>query len=442
MPDFGYKSYFILGVQGTDWDTPVTTTSMKQFIYEFISTTLRGGTTPVVPTRFHGNPSPLRQMNNWITAGGDIVMQLHVDNMFELWAQIMHATASETSSTDFVKQEVFADAVWTDPDSLDTQPTLTDPVSAPGLLIFTFSAVQTGSVKITGTDQNDIAIEETLTFAAETTKTTTKYFKTVADNGIDFTDIPPSAETLLIECDKNTYTHVIALGDDVLDGLTIEMVKTTIPSVHIGAVVNSAMLDLGDTLTLTMNLLAKRAWNRYKVPASGTVPTSSNTPTDISGYARITEEIFPGWGLALYLEGSASAINVGSLSMSLNHNLGYPRRFRNVRTEPKPTRQDLRETSLVVTVDYDTTNPDYDLYVYNNQVVQAKILAYRLPFEGPEYSIQIDMPRCQIKAFPDPEVADFSELVQELSLEPIRSAAASSSDEILVTLVNLEAGEV
>jgi len=447
MPGFGYSSYFIIGVQGTDWDTPVLTAAMEQIIYEFISQTLRSGSTPVVPERFHGNPSPLRQMNNWITAGGDIVMQLHVDNMFELWAQIMHATASETSSTDFVAQEVFGDGAgagkaFSSPITLDTQPGATDPVSAPGKLIFTLDQADSGTMTIVGTDQNGAIITEALVFDASATETTTKYFETVDAAGITYPSGFSVATTLLIKSDRNTFTHIIALGDGVLNGLTIEMVKAGIPSVYIGALVSAATLDLGDTLTLTMSLLAKRGWNRYKVPASGTTPTVSATPTDVSAYTRITEEIFPGWGLALYLEGSATAIGIETATLNLNHNLGYPRRYRNIRTEAKPTRQSLRGTGLTVAVDYDTTNPDYDLKMYHNQVVQAKLLAYRLPYAGAEFSIQIDMPRCQIKAFPDPEVTDFAELTQELSLEPIRSAAASTSDEMKVTLVNTEAGEV
>jgi hypothetical protein len=446
MPSDGYDSYFIIGIQDTDWDTPVLTASMKQIIYEMVSETLRNVTTPRVPERLQGNPSPIRQGDNFIHAAGDINMQLHVDNLFELLAQLFHATDSETSSTNFVKQEVYgngagAGKAFSSPLSLDTQPTATDPASDPGRLIFTLDQADSGTFAIAGTDQNDAAITENLVFDASATETTTKHFKTVDAGGITWAAGFTTATTLLIESDKDTYTHVIELGDSVRDGLTIEMVKGGIPSVYIGALVNSATMTLGEDLSLAMSLLAKRGWNRCKVPASGTTPTSSTTPTDISGYTRIAEQVFPGWGLAMYLDGAGSATEVNGLTLMLNNNLDFPTRYRNVRTRPKPVRTARRETAITVGIDYDTVNADMDVKALNNQVMQVQVVAYCKPYAGAEYSIQWDMPRCQITAFPDPEVSDFSEVIQELALNPIKSDSASSSDEMKVTLVNKEEGK-
>lgn len=438
MASKGYDSYLIIGEQTVDWDTPVLTAAMKTIIYEFVSAGLRNVGAPVIPARFKGQPSPARQIQGFFHGEGDIAMHLHAEDMLIWWKNILMATASEVDSTDSVKQTVFADAVWTDPDSLDTQPAATDPTSDPGLLIFTFSAAQTGSITITGTDQNGVAITDTLTFAGDTTKTTTKYFQTVDVDGIDFTDIPPGADTLLIECDKNTYTHVITLGDTVTKGLTVELIKGGIPSTFIGCLLNSGTMDVADVITLTTSVLSKRGWNRYKVPVSGVVPTASVTPTDIGAYTRVEDEVFPAWSLQVTLDDSG-VIPVESASFAFNNQLAFPTRFTGVRTEPKPTRSDNRDIALTVSVDYDTVNPDFDAKFYADTDIKAVLYARSVPYAGPELTFEIELPRCQLTQFPDPDIGDYAQVMQELALRPIRTAGASSSDEVKVTIVSRNA---
>lgn len=448
MPVKGYESYFIIGKQTVDWDTPAWAVLMERYQYEMISSTLKGVSVPIVPTRLSSNPSPLRQVKGTMYGEGDIVTQLHIDNMFEIWAQLMQAAAANISSTANAVEEVFGDTTGGVKDfpgasfSLDTQPNATTPTSDPGRLGFLIGeTADSGVFTIAGTDQNDAVITETVALVAATTGISTKHFKTVNATGIAVTGFDAETTGLYIESDKDTFTHVIQLGDSVLNGLTIEEVKGGIPSVYVGSLINAGSVSLGDTLTLAASILSKQAWNRYKVNATTGDPTSSNTPLSVSGYSKVPEEVFPSWGLALYLEGSSTATPIESTTFTLNNQLAFPTRFRNVRTPPKPVRTDFRDISLLATIDYDTTNADYDLKMLHNQVIQAKLLAYYKPHEGAEYSIQFDFPRCQIKAFPDPDVSDFSQVVQELSLNPIRSISPTCSDEVKLTLVCKETGE-
>lgn len=451
MPESGSDSYFIIGVQDTDWDTPAWDVKMERFQYEMISSTLKGVSVPIVPIRLSNNPSPLRQIKNQIHGEGDIAMHLHVDNMYELWVQLMQAEAANISSTGAEVMEVYGDTTGgmkeIDPPpavlSLDTQPNATDPTSDPGRLQFLVGeTADSGVFTIAGKDQNDAAITDTVVLEAATTGITTKHFKTVNVTGIATTGFDENATGLYIESDKDTYTHVIKLGDNVLKGLTIEEVKGVIPSVYVGSLINAGAVGLGDTLTLTASILAKQAWNRYKVAATTGDPVASVTGLSVSGYDRVPEEVFPAWGLALYLEGATGATPIETASFALNNQLAFPARFSGVRTRLKPTRSDFRDVSLVATIDYDKVNSDYDLKMLHNQVVQARLLAYYKPYEGAEYSIQFDFPSCQIQAFPDPDVSDFSQVVQELSLNPTRSVSATGSDEVQVTLVNKESGKV
>lgn len=540
MPTNGYASYFILGEQDTDWDTPVLTAAMKAKIYEFVSCGLKNVGPPIVPMRFTGNPSPIPQIDNFINAEGDIQMHLHADDMLVFWKHILQATDTEVDTTDFTAQEVYGngagaakafkdeeecfgdgvgglkaipespfsldsqptnpsnltltlseadsgtftitgtdeddevlvEAVVFDADttqetvgqfktvgvtgiaytgievaatmfieansyefSLDTQPGATDPTSDPAKLIVTLNAADSGTIIITGTDQNDLAITETLTFDAETTQTTTKYFKTVDARGISYT-LLETAATLLIMADMNVATHVITLGDNVTDGLTIEVVKGGIPSTYIGTLLNQGVVSIAETLTLAVSAMAKRGYNRAKVPAAGAVPTASSTGTDVSAYTRVSKNVFPAW--TCYLKLDAVTVPIESATLTFNNNLEFPTRFTGVRTKAKPKRNTHRDISLNCVIDYDLLQTDFDARFYNGVDTVAAFYATCTPNEGPALSITFSFPRCQVNAYPDPEVSDFSQQVQSLNLRAIRTVDASASDEASVTIVSTE----
>lgn len=441
----GWKSYFIVGEQ-TDWNT--ITASPKEIIYEFISETLRGASDPITPTRIHGNPSPVKNIPGMLNAGGDIVMHMHPEHMLMFWKHLLMDDPSSVANT---KATVRGDAVFTATESLDTQPSATVPDPCdPGQLIVTFSLDQTGTVVIAGTDQNGTAISETLTFAANKVQTTTKYFQTVDTNGITISaGIVAAGGNLEIECDKNTYTHTFALGDDVYvdeavdkHGLTIEFVKGLIVNTYIGCLFGTGVFDLTDTITATWSMLAKQCNYRKAIDGTG-------TPTDISGYAQMVDtdwpygdEIYPGWGMAVQLDSVQTDIE--SASFSFSNNLDYPTRYKAARPMSKPVRQGDREISMTCAVDYEVVadgGVNFDDKYYGDVPIAVILSAIRKPYAGPEYSIQLTMSRCQLTAHPDPEVAAAADITQELAFRPIRSIGASSSNEVSLQIVSTEASE-
>jgi len=435
MPQQGLNSYLIVGAQA-DWEVALAFGSMKQKVYEFISASLRKISEPITPTRFKRNPSPVRQMPGMMRAEGDISLHLHAEDML-IWLQHL-LMDSAVASVDFTVQEVFGNgagagkAFSATTNSLDTQPTATSPASDPGKLTVTFDApVRTGTVVITGTDQNDTPISDTLTFIAANTVTSAKYFKSVDVNGVAIA-LDDETGTMLITCDKNTYTHTIEIGDTVEEGLTIELVKGALPNYYIGCLLNSGTLALADTITLTTSILAKTGELRKSLQ------TGNTTPTDITAYAQMSEEVYPGWGYALQIDSVQTEVE--SASFVFNNNLGYPTRYRATRPMTKPVRQGDREISLTASVDYDTVNANFDLKYESDQVVAAVLTGVRKPYAGPEYSYTITMPRCQFTAFPDPEVTDMGDMRQELSLRPIRATAgATTSNEVNIVIVSTEA---
>jgi len=147
-------------------------------------------------------------------------------------------------------------------------------------------------------------------------------------------------------------------------------------------------------------------------------------------------------GIVLQIDkGSGYAtIPVSSLSLSLDNALKFPDRFRNLRTRPQPVRGGNRNYSLRVGIDYSTTENDWDPKFMGNAEVGAKVICYRTPYADAEYKIEFNLPRCQITSFPDPAVSDYSEIIQDINLRPIRSLAAVASDELSVVLTCLQSG--
>jgi hypothetical protein len=320
---------------------------------------------------------------------------------------------------------------WTDPDNLDTQPGATSPSQSPALLKFTFSGSVTQAIVIAGTDQNDVVITETLSFTGEAgPKTTTKYFKTVTS--IDFTTAPPGGETLLIEASNKLYTHLLEIKDTILEGMTIEAVKGGLPSTYVGCLVNTGTLTLGDIVTLACAIINKRGYNSSVVKASGNDVEASETPTDIATFTRVSQSVAPGWGMALQI--GNDIIPVATMVWTFNNNLVYPAaKYRNERTNPKPVRNARRIETLVFQIDYDSTSNDWDGKFESGQTVEdVFVYAYRKPYAGPEYSVKISLPLCKINAYPDPSVDNFANLLQEISLTPLR--VATTPDEQTVTI--------
>ena len=274
-----------------------------------------------------------------------------------------------------------------------------------------------------------------MTFTAETTKTTSKYFQTVDANGVVLT---MSSDNLLIECDKNTYTHTFNLGDNVYvdeaadkHGLAIELVKGTIPNLYEGCLLNTGVLTLADTMQLTLGILAR--YGNLREAFNGT-----GTPTDISGYSNMMDtnypygdEIYPGWGASIQLDSVQTDIE--SMTFNFSNNLGYPTRYRASRLPVKPVRQGDREISLSCTVDYEAVadgGVNFDDKFYGDIPIAVILSMVSKPYAGPEYTMQLTMPRCQLTAFPDAEVGGPADMLQTLNFRPIRTVGASSSDEV------------
>lgn len=435
----GYKSYLIMGNQSS-WEEPCILSEMNTIIYEFVSCGLRNVSELIFPERFKGQPSPVAGIESFVNVEGELELHLHADNMLKWWMEVLQTTSeNKTSSAD---KTLFPAGAWSSPFSLTTQPTATVPPCDPAKLTFTFSENKTGNITIVGKDQNDLDITETLIFSNNSAKTTTKFFKTVNAGGITTNINRVGNETLTVTGNKKVNVYILSLGDNVTEGMTLEVSKGGIPSVYTGVVVNTATISLEDVMRFTLGLLGKRGYNSCKLSTSGSnrIPIPSSTPSSLTGFTRVTDQVFPSWGMYLQLDWGSGfeTIPIASMTLTLDNNLRFVDRYKNDRYRSKPVRGGNRNFSLTVGIDYNTSYNIFDYYFLNTLELSAKLKCFRKPGAGAEYSIEINIPRCQITTFPDPAVTDYAEIVQELTLRPLRTLGATTSDELSVILQCLE----
>ncbi len=436
MPSKGYESYFVVGEQKVLWTTPAA--ALLTPAYEPKSFSLMGIGDNYIPERFVRNASPLRPVKGRIGCEGAIALDVVSEGMLVFYQYLLNDDT--VGSTDFTEQEVYGNgaggrkAIATGA-SLDTQPGATTPVSSPGRLIVDLAAADDGTFVITGTNYGGQAITETLTFVGSALETTTQYFATVDAAGIVITLI---TEDALISSDRNIYTHIIEVKDALLKGLTIEAVHGGLPSVYTGVMINSGQFDIGNIISLTLNCLGEREWNRYKFAAS-IDPTVSDTPTAIAGFTGMNDLVFPDWALQVDFDASGTPIPVANASFLFNNNLIFRDLVDGTRAQLQPVRGGSREITLGVSVDYESATLQYVQKHLNLDDIVASFMMESVESDGCLKRITIDMPRCVMDVYPAVEASDFSQVLQPLSLRPIRTIGAVAADELTITVESIEA---
>ena len=256
---YGWESYFSIGEQ-TAYDTIQTTLEDK--IYEFVSSTLKKSTEPMGTARLKGYSSPTKNAQGMVTAGGDIVLQLHATTMGKWLKHLLMAKTSTITSTANGVVNMRATATLGATASAATElktiasskspATLLAPITS-GKLSFTFPTAGTGNADVTvkGKDHNGYPISETLTLNVTSTaaQPTTLFYST--DVTFQFASNP--SVNVKIDADPGTYTHEIEPDSDLSEGLTIEEIKGGVPSSYYGMLINQGSFALGDIITLTLS---------------------------------------------------------------------------------------------------------------------------------------------------------------------------------------------
>ena len=239
-----------------------------------------------------------------------------------------------------------------------------------------------------------------------------------------------SGGTLAIEADPETYTHEITLNRQVLEGLTMVIDKgDETPNVYDSLLVQQFGISLGDTVDWTFSFLGRDADLRYNLDGE------RGGTTDVTGFRRQSPIVAPGW--AAVIEVNDEVVPVSDASVSFNNNLGYPDASRQGSIHyPKPVRKGKRDISMSATIDY-SLEADYDRLAFGSEVT-AKFSLHTKPPRGAFFAIILEFDRAELVGFPDPDTTGETEILQTLNIRPFTNSV-NGNDEISAKVISSEA---
>ena len=238
-----------------------------------------------------------------------------------------------------------------------------------------------------------------------------------------------SGGTLAVNADPETYTHDIALSRDVLEGLSMEVVKgNNTPNLYDSMLVTGGTVSLGDTIALALTFLGREGDLRHSI--SGVRGTSS----PISTYTRPDSILAANWNMGIEINGDLYAVSTASLAF--DNNITFPETaFQKSVYYPPPDRAGNRTLTLTPTLNYNLDN-DLDSLARGDEIT-AKMMLATQPKGGAYYLIEFDMPYCELVGFPDPGVGGEGRMFQSPTIRAY-SGTADGNDELTTKVISRE----
>jgi hypothetical protein len=410
-------------------------TDLVRAVYETPSSEIAVRQNQLTPQRISGYRSQIRNAQGRWVIGGSFTVFAHVVGL-GMW--LKHLMTGTVSTSQTAAQEIKASGGVSIgvPFSLTTQPNATSPAVNPAKLEFNLSGISgsDGTMIITGTNENDHAITETINISGTPAQiVSTKYFKTVNANGMIFSAITC---TLQMNGDPGTWEHTFKLGNEPLDGLTVEVDKGQVPNHYWDIVPNEGTITIPseDVVQCVFGLMG----TNYLLD---TAIDGGSTPIDITGWAetgRLPAEIFSEGMGALTI--NAIAMDVQEAELTINNNFIQHPGANGTRNPAFPNAISLADVIFNVTVPYldhaATSTPDIDRRVEEDgewAVDYTHTFTYQ---DGPEYKFNVNMPRVQFPDLTDPFLSVGGRLVRNVICRPLASLTQTDSDEITVKLTN------
>lgn len=297
-----------------------------------------------------------------------------------------------------------------------------------GRIIFAFESTvraesDGGQIVVRGYDQGLVRpLIETISVtdtAAIGNKTTTNAFAEVTS--VTLTGFQTTGE-VTITVDPAIYKHTFEVGDALTNGLTVEMVKGTVPSTYQDVHVSEGTITVGDTNETDLTFLGGQAYQNEN--ADGGSAASPET-----GKTRQPGQASPGWSAVARFDDRI--VEIGEGSVSINHSLGRNENsFARQVYLPLPVITGKREVTLSTRVSYpmtDMSGNDFDIVSYaygRNMAISLEVASMRAG--ALHNSLRVELPSAQLTTFPDP--ADIGQGQINLSLDFTAFSSEGNTD--------------
>ena len=282
--------------------------------------------------------------------------------------------------------------------------------NAPGRLEFTLKAAENeGRIIVSGVRKVGLASTDTLPLREvidlnNTTKfTTSKYFHKILDVDIQKKDGSASTQPVTsLKSIPGGYSTVLKTVNDEFQGWTLEPEIGGEPWVVTRAVPIGAEIEVGESISATIDLLSNRVDKRRTI-AGGEKDQFTPTPliaANKNKFAFVGRRFFSGYGRYLVIDGEAVICDGAPISIAHNYDFAQgkvPGRFR--RGTEATARRNV--TSSVQTK-YESGTAEEDTFIKwdekfrNNESVSVEIGMYQWLGNGRQLSITYKMSNCEI----------------------------------------------
>ena len=284
-----------------------------------------------------------------------------------------------------------------------------------------------GVINITGTDNSDNTISETLAFRAGTSASATArsrlWYKTVTA----VTSAGFAAGTFTMTArDRSAQVIFTPQDDELVAFWTAEVAKGVVPNLYYGLCMQSATIDITrDALVAFDCTFLGRRGRLYRNFGGDTGASAEKTPfSSLTGKELASADVFGGWQAQLTAENDIS-IALQELTLTINQELAYTNVLGDQFQPSPPVRGAKRLVQFEATVSYAPEN-DFSDYFESNQVLSNVQLAFNQTGLGAyPYQLVLEADECQFTADPDPAVADVGQITQTLTFKATRPRTGS-----------------
>ena len=288
-----------------------------------------------------------------------------------------------------------------------------------------------GVVVITGTDNDDDPIEETIAFVTASGSATTRlWFKTVTSVSVSGWT---AGTVALTAQDKSAQVIFVPQDDEIIAFWTVEAAKGNVPNVYDGVVMQNASVEITRDALVSFDCTFLGRQARLYTNLSGATYDASTAMTTTNRATKTTRQdtgsnaielasadVYGGWQSVLTAENSDIQIAMQDTTLTINQELEYTNVLGEQFQVTQPARGDKRLVQLESTVVYSREN-NYSTYFQGNLVIPNVKVTWRQKGLGAyPYELVLDIPEAQLTADPDPAVTETGTITQNVILKAIK----------------------
>ena len=429
----GRSSYFVLGNDQADWKTRSTAPIQK--IYSFRSNDI----TPTFDlyedqrnTGFAGRTKPEQGL---LGVEGSIEIPLTETHLGAILKWIMGNAPVATQLADDYVIGASGSAVSVTVNTAQTPATgkqpkdlVEEPVGIGKIKVTLTSATGAGSIEISGTDQLNRDIDETISFATPGTHESTKYFRTIDSIVLKGVGGTPS---WTVEVVPDEYKYVFSLSDNIPAYKTMEMVYGgDTPVTHVGLCPNNVSISFGQFIGLQLGMIGRRYYEGQNL-------LGGSDKTDTSAWTNPRELGASMTDIGVLVDIDGTYYFCSTISWDMNQNLTQPATIYGARDafQRSLIRDPAgRQLTCAFTLDYDVE--DEFTRKSEGDDLNVKLIWATTPRGGKHTSVEFAMPRCTFAENALPPISDPGPIYRPISLIPY---ATDAGNELTITVYTSEA---